>query len=161
MDLDTAIKCLSQNYKIFKDSGTGLEPVTLSIGDRMAGMIKVNERKAGYVGYVVIFDDNGHTLHINNYQSLRKTVVQADFLSMVCCFIFRWTQTNCPPFHMSKEQISCDKCGFSNVAELSDYHTWSDVLFKVNLPSFLLNLCFLPYCINISWTLFYHKLNFN
>ena len=47
MDLDTAIKCLSQNYKIFKDSGTGLEPVTLSIGDRMAGMVKMNERKAG------------------------------------------------------------------------------------------------------------------
>jgi len=47
VDLDTAIKCLSQNYKIFKDSGTGLEPVTLSIGERMAGMIKINERKAG------------------------------------------------------------------------------------------------------------------
>lgn len=47
VDLDTAIKCLSQNYKIFKDSGTGLEPVTLSIGDRMAGMNKMNERKAG------------------------------------------------------------------------------------------------------------------
>jgi len=47
VDLDTAIKCLSQNYKIFKDSGTGLEPVTLSIGERMAGMIKMNERKAG------------------------------------------------------------------------------------------------------------------
>jgi len=46
VDLDTAIKCLSQNYKIFKDSGTGLEPVTLSIGERMAGMIKINERKA-------------------------------------------------------------------------------------------------------------------
>jgi len=46
VDLDTAIKCLSQNYKIFKDSGTELEPVTLSIGERMAGMIKVNERKA-------------------------------------------------------------------------------------------------------------------
>ncbi|XP_078362830.1 cytosolic arginine sensor for mTORC1 subunit 1-like isoform X1 [Oculina patagonica] len=46
VDLDMAIKCLSQNYKIFKDSGTGLmEPVTLSIGDRMAGMNKMNERK--------------------------------------------------------------------------------------------------------------------
>lgn len=54
VDLDTAIKCLSKNYKIFKDSGTGLEPVTLSIGDRMAGMIKVNERKAGYFKMLVM-----------------------------------------------------------------------------------------------------------
>ncbi|KAJ7387041.1 GATS protein-like 3 [Desmophyllum pertusum] len=45
MDLDTAIKCLSQNYKIFKDSGMGLEPVTLSIADRLDGMTKMNERK--------------------------------------------------------------------------------------------------------------------
>ena len=44
VDLDTAIKCLSQNYKIFKDSGGGLEPVTLSIAD-MAEMM--NHRKAG------------------------------------------------------------------------------------------------------------------
>ena len=44
VDLDTAIKCLSQNYKIFKDSGRGLEPVTLSIAD-MAEMM--NHRKAG------------------------------------------------------------------------------------------------------------------
>ncbi|XP_073257088.1 cytosolic arginine sensor for mTORC1 subunit 1-like isoform X3 [Porites lutea] len=43
VDLDTAIKCLSQNYKIFKDSGRGLEPVTLSIAD-MAEMM--NHRKA-------------------------------------------------------------------------------------------------------------------
>ena len=44
VDLDTAIKCLAQNYKIFKDSGRGLEPVTLSIAD-MAEMM--NHRKAG------------------------------------------------------------------------------------------------------------------
>lgn len=42
-----AIKCLAHNYKIFKDSGSGLEPVTLSIGDRMDGMTKMIERKAG------------------------------------------------------------------------------------------------------------------
>ena len=47
VDLDTAIKCLAQNYKIFKDSGAGLEPVTLSIADRMDGMTKMNERKTG------------------------------------------------------------------------------------------------------------------
>lgn len=44
-----AIKCLACNYKIFKDSGSGLEPVTLSIGDRMDGMgwMGMIERKAG------------------------------------------------------------------------------------------------------------------
>lgn len=46
VDLDMAIKCLAQNYKVFKDSGSGLEPIMLSIGDRMAGMTKMNERKA-------------------------------------------------------------------------------------------------------------------
>ena len=47
VDLDTAIKCLARNYKIFKDSGSGLEPVILSIGDRMDGMTKMIERRAG------------------------------------------------------------------------------------------------------------------
>ncbi|XP_029212559.1 cytosolic arginine sensor for mTORC1 subunit 1-like isoform X1 [Acropora muricata] len=46
VDLDTAIKCLACNYKIFQDSGSGLEPVILSIGDRMDGMAKMIERKA-------------------------------------------------------------------------------------------------------------------
>ena len=46
-DLETAIMCLSENYKIFKDSGSGLEPVTLSIKDRLVGMNQMNERKAG------------------------------------------------------------------------------------------------------------------
>ncbi|XP_058942744.2 cytosolic arginine sensor for mTORC1 subunit 1 isoform X2 [Pocillopora verrucosa] len=45
-DLETAIMCLSENYKIFKDSGSGLEPVTLSIKDRLVGMNQMNERKA-------------------------------------------------------------------------------------------------------------------
>ena len=52
VDLDMAIKCLAQNYKVFKDSGSGLEPVMLSIGDRMAGMTKMNERKAGIAWYM-------------------------------------------------------------------------------------------------------------
>lgn len=47
VDLDIAIKCLAQNYKIFKDSGSGLEPVTLSIAERMDGMAKMNGRKSG------------------------------------------------------------------------------------------------------------------
>lgn len=54
VDLDTAIKCLAQNYKIFKDSGLGLEPVTLSIADRMAGMTKMNERKPGTQSHNVL-----------------------------------------------------------------------------------------------------------
>ena len=49
VDLDTAIRCLSQNYKVFEETGSGLEPITLSIADRMAGMVRSPEstRKAG------------------------------------------------------------------------------------------------------------------
>ena len=54
VDLDTAIKCLAQNYKIFKDSGSGLEPVKLSIADRMTGMTKMNERKPGTHRIIII-----------------------------------------------------------------------------------------------------------
>ena len=40
-DLTKAIRCLSQNYKIFMDRGSGLEPVTLSLADRMAGLLNL------------------------------------------------------------------------------------------------------------------------
>lgn len=96
----------------------------------------MREKQVNSVSYVVIFDDDDDDdLLLVLLCAFWENSYKNGFLMLVCVcvwFFFRWTQTNCPPFHMSKEQISCDKFGFSNVAELSNHHTWSDVLFKVN-----------------------------
>ncbi|XP_031558258.1 cytosolic arginine sensor for mTORC1 subunit 1-like isoform X1 [Actinia tenebrosa] len=42
-DLQTAIKCLSCNFKIFMETPSGLESIEVSIGDRMEGMLKKND----------------------------------------------------------------------------------------------------------------------
>ena len=126
VDLDTAIKCLACNYKIFQDSGSGLEPVILSIGDRMDGMAKMIERKAGnamssYWKKNLFFKQMN--FHCSTYLVL-ITLINLPF--------FRWTQTNCSPLYMRKEQISCHKFGLQDITKFNLYFNWSDVLLKVS-----------------------------
>ena len=45
---------------------------------------------------------------------------------------FRWTQTNCSPLYMRKEQISCHKFGLQDITKFNLYFNWSDVLLKVS-----------------------------